>query len=293
MSTRRRGASAGRAALNWLVTLVLLAGRLASAQNPATGPAEDGEPIDDEGSRRYTVEFIIFEYTAAAGGTSEIFLPDELPPDLTRGSVEAENPGELPETALPPEFELPAALVPDEPLEEIRIRQQVEMLPLEPEDYTLTGIYNKLVQLDAYRPVMHGGWTQATAERDVAPPIRLRALGEPPLRLDGSLTLYLGRFLHLVVDLTLDDDLPRAVSPRDSRVPSYGDNRSGFGYDDLDVRRQPIRYRISEDRIVKNGDLRYFDHPKFGVLAKVTRHEADTADQENPAALPADPSASR
>ncbi len=35
----------------------------------------------------------------------------------------------------------------------------------------------------------------------------------------------------------------------------------------------PIRYRIFEDRIVKNGDVRYFDHPKFGVIAKITRFE--------------------
>ncbi len=33
---------------------------------------------------------------------------------------------------------------------------------------------------------------------------------------------------------------------------------------------------------MKNGELRYFDHPKFGVLAKVTRveepEEEDTGD---------------
>ena len=34
---------------------------------------------------------------------------------------------------------------------------------------------------------------------------------------------------------------------------------------------RPVYYRIQENRIVKNGDLRYFDNPKFGVLAKVTR----------------------
>ena len=32
-----------------------------------------------------------------------------------------------------------------------------------------------------------------------------------------------------------------------------------------------------EDRIVKHGEVRYFDHPKFGVVAKVLRLDA-TAD---------------
>ena len=36
-----------------------------------------------------------------------------------------------------------------------------------------------------------------------------------------------------------------------------------------------MRFRIQEDRIVKNGETRYFDHPKFGVVAKVTRVEEE------------------
>jgi hypothetical protein len=37
---------------------------------------------------------------------------------------------------------------------------------------------------------------------------------------------------------------------------------------------------INENRILKNGELRYYDHPKFGVLAKVTRVEED--EEEDP-----------
>jgi hypothetical protein len=32
-----------------------------------------------------------------------------------------------------------------------------------------------------------------------------------------------------------------------------------------------VRYRITEDRIMRDGDIRYFDHPRFGMLARVTR----------------------
>jgi hypothetical protein len=37
----------------------------------------------------------------------------------------------------------------------------------------------------------------------------------------------------------------------------------------------PIRYSISEDRIFRNGELRYYDHPRFGVLARITRFEEE------------------
>ena len=37
---------------------------------------------------------------------------------------------------------------------------------------------------------------------------------------------------------------------------------------------------LLENRIVKNGELRYFDHPKFGVIAKITRVDEAEADEE-------------
>ena len=37
-----------------------------------------------------------------------------------------------------------------------------------------------------------------------------------------------------------------------------------------------VFYRISEDRILRNGETRYYDHPKFGLLARVTRVEEET-----------------
>ena len=105
------------------------------------------------------------------------------------------------------------------------------------------------------------------------------ALAEPPERLSGSFTLYLSRYLHLVVDLTLEElranGEPVAI---DESGFAYSDNRFGAGYDD--VQPSPVRYRIQEDRIFKNGDLRYFDHPKFGVLAKITRVEEE--EQQEP-----------
>jgi hypothetical protein len=98
-------------------------------------------------------------------------------------------------------------------------------------------------------------------------------LGRVPEGLGGRLTLYLGRYLHLVVDLELD--APGAVNPiagTGEPLSSYRDDRLGNspgGFADPG----PVRYRINEDRILRSGELRYFDHPKFGVLAKVMRVE--------------------
>ena len=105
----------------------------------------------------------------------------------------------------------------------------------------------------------------------------LRRFAEPPEGLDGALTLYLSRYLHLVVDLQLE--APRADDPPPEPVPAFGDYPA-FQDDGLFEEPGAAYYRIQENRILRNGELRYYDHPKFGVLALVTRVEEE--EEETP-----------
>lgn len=249
--------------------------------------AESADPdlliAPEEEVRRYSVEVIIFEFNDGATEAGEVFLPDEIP-----------LPDEQPAEPLISEIELPdyrtqlrdyneqlRALRDYEntPLEEIQLHGPVDVFLLQPEEYTLTDEYQRLQRLDAYKPLMHAGWVQTTAEPDIAPAIRLRRLGNPPLKLDGSLTLYLSRYLHLVVDLALHAEglAPGAAIETTAEaedVPYYGDSRyPDDGIGSVKAAAPQVHYRILEDRIFKNGDLRYFDHPKFGVLARIARYE--------------------
>jgi hypothetical protein len=157
-------------------------------------------------------------------------------------------------------------------IEEIPAIRRIDFRLLEPAQYTMCNIYSKLEKLDAFRPILHTGWTQTTVERDLTAPVRLRMLGNVPLKLDGDLTLYLSRYLHLVVNLQMD-----AVSLQP--VQSYSPQDSSWS-DKPDLRPAPVRYSIFEDRIFKSGELRYFDHPKFGVLVRITRHESTENDTD-------------
>jgi hypothetical protein len=250
---------------------------------------------------------IVFEYAESALSGDEGFLPDELPED------------EPPLPMLPPSFGDPAIVVDtdvpvaiddaeftDEERLEILLSEELEELPshilqtqlkvLDPEQHAMTDIYDKLVELDAYKPIMRVAWTQATFERDQTLPIHLRRLGDPPLRLDGILMLYLSRYLHLVVDLALESETAPPASPGDGLPRYYGDARTPHAID-YDYAREtaPVRYRIAEDRIFRNGELRYYDHPRFGVLARITRFEEQALDTDElfllPGELPAEDSA--
>lgn len=171
--------------------------------------------------RRYTVEMIVFTYAEDIGSGGEIFVADP-PPDE-------------------------AAALRDNGF--ARLRRS---------DFTMGDIRARLDRLDAYRPVMHFGWTQTTYPAELTRSIKLSSLTTPAGGFNGTVKLYLSRFLHLVVDLQMETEAERLA---DTVAPA-----AAFGY------------RIQEDRIFRSGELRYFDHPKFGVLAKVSRvEEVDNA----------------
>ena len=232
---------------------------------------------------RYTVELIVFTYRSVDSGSNEIFVPDkpklvpdaeeELPADVSQnafGDIPKEIPSDSPDAGRPSRT--------DALNEQVRERERIELHLLRPDAYTMDDIYRKLERLDAYRPIMRTAWTQTTPPKEVSPAVRLRALGSPPPGLDGSVSLYRGRYLHLVVDLALDADGGHQSTTATDRLIAYGDDRARNrdGNPEMDaILRQPVRYRIFEDRIMKTGDIRYFDHPRFGVVARVTRPEGN------------------
>lgn len=211
------------------------------------------DDLDDEMPevRRYTVEMIIFRYAQDVSIGTEIFPGDKPPADDLLATEEPD-------------------LVDAEPVEEIRrFYRDIEIELLAGDDYSMGDILRRLERLEVYEPLMHFGWTQATWPDEDTLPIELETMGRPPTGLTGTLRLYLGRYLHLVVDLELDGpDAPAGSSP----PPVYGDYRSLNDLGDS-AAPGPVHYRIEEDRILRSGELRYFDHPKFGALAKVTRVE--------------------
>ena len=251
-------------ALSWLLC------GIPCAQAQTVTPEAPAEAVEAaEAARHYTVEMIIFEYAESAQDGHELFIAEAIEPPS-----DAPVEGELVFTDMPATVD--NSVQGNKPsLAEIPLSRQIGLSLLDPAQYTMHDIYRKLRTLDAYKPILHTAWTQTTVEKELTPPIRLRMLGNAPLRLDGYLTLYLSRYLHLVVDLALDAE-PSAQSYTGNAVASAeASSQGGYIYTDKpDLLPSTVRYRILEDRIFKSGDLRYFDHPKFGVLAKVTRDES-------------------
>ena len=265
--------------MNKTVTFLLLAlfttvvsVQVVSAQTaPATSAdtAIAGEEVPEV--RRYTTEIIIFAYGQNVSTGSEIFVPD-VPPGALLDGVSLES--------------IPGVSEERQPVGENaagKEKRKFELVMLPKDDFQLVKIYDRLRRLDAYKPLLHFGWTQPTYPKDETEARPLSSFVTPPQGLTGEITLYLSRFLHLAVNLQLDaPETAGAARANDSRryAPSDYDSSGRAAYSDEPEPFYPIRYRIEEDRIFRNGELRYFDHPKFGVLAKITRVEE--AEPEEP-----------
>jgi hypothetical protein len=284
------------------VAAVVYAGIAVAQQQRAPSAVQLEE--EQEEVRRYSVELIVFEYLDNTGST-ELFEPEEpLIPDAgdmpitdmgdygtgvaedLRGDqpvgIEMEEPA-VEESREPGMSDERLAEMLLEPLEEFSTLEKAGFVILDPEDYQLDDIYNRLQRLDAYRPLMRGAWIQPALEQSQTIPLKLRRIGNPPLRLDGTVTLYLSRFLHLVVDMSLEEKGPVRPMGDDRRIRNFGDDR--FNARSMFVT-PSIYYRIQEDRILRSGELRYYDHPKFGVLAQVERiEEASPASTDDTADL--------
>ena len=102
----------------------------------------------------------------------------------------------------------------------------------------------------------------------------------PPLRASSSSRNLAEDDESFLAVAILHDSYVTTGARTDGAAVQYGDERGQYRDEyrrDSYVREPlyaPLRFRISENRLFKNGETRYYDHPKFGVVAKVLLFEA-------------------
>ncbi|HEY6452009.1 MAG TPA: CsiV family protein [Steroidobacteraceae bacterium] len=108
---------------------------------------------------------------------------------------------------------------------------------LSPADYRLGAIDNALRGSGAWHPIAHAAWVQTAANWGTHIGIALADVGIGAPGLSGMVYLERATYLHLGLDITLQEGAP---------------------------------YTINEMRSVKYNEKQYFDHPAFGVIAMVS-----------------------
>lgn len=111
----------------------------------------------------------------------------------------------------------------------------------------LSKAVEKMNDSGDYRIIAHQRWVQNADAKSDARRARINVRTEESGSLDGTITFYMSRFLHLDINLLLQE------------------NVSSFMSDETKTR----NYRIAEARRIKTSDVNYFDHPEFGVLVQI------------------------
>lgn len=101
---------------------------------------------------------------------------------------------------------------------------------------SLQGIYDKLRRSPGYRPLLMLAWVQSVKSNSLGTAVQIQ---NPSGSINGFFRLQRGHYLHMITDLEF--------SPDGTQI-----------------------YRLNEKRRFKLNETHYLDHPKFGVIARVS-----------------------
>lgn len=111
---------------------------------------------------------------------------------------------------------------------------------VEKDELSLKKSYSKLARGTDYQPIMHVAWIQKVNSNSYSRAVRIR---NRERTINGFFMLQRGHLVHMIADIE--------YSPND------------------EYENAPI-YRLNEKRRFKLNETHYLDHPKFGILARVS-----------------------
>lgn len=189
-------------------------------------------------------DFALMDYTAIADPLAGSAGDDERDARFTDRDLASGEPGML-------ATELEDAEEP-EPGREPQIIEDEEQ-------WQLADMIERINNSRDFQLLTYQVWQQDGVLFAEAEPFVLHTISNDEGLLEGTATLSLSRFLHLLVEI---EWLPREKNEGFSLYPGLAG-----------LIAQPTPYAIKESRLMQRGDIHYFDHPLFGVIALITRVE--------------------
>ena len=217
----------------------------------ALAPTAQGQQPDTaevpEPAREFEVEIIVFEYVSGAVGAREDWQYIDRGRDRVQSQLKTERASV---------FDSMSDLAPNadqEPANEDPNAEPKPLVwtPIALEDRTLSETFARMRNSRDYRPLVHAAWTQTVYGQTDMTTLALDRVAGLPNGLSASASLYVERFLHLTLDLELSKPM------------------GAEGGSDNGVRN--VRYRISEKRKMRSGETHFFDHPRFGAVALISK----------------------
>lgn len=147
-------------------------------------------------------------------------------------------------------------------------------------DFSLSEEVSKIARSRDFRVIGTKSWFQTVKNIDRAQHIFIDSNFFKGTRIFGFLKLYKERFLHFNLNLYLSE-----LDPSKEQIENLisGKNFSGdnLQIDLFEEKNQSLLFQVQHSKKFRSGELHYVDHPKFGMLIKLTKAQQESFSPDN------------
>jgi len=147
-------------------------------------------------------------------------------------------------------------------------------------EFSLSAEVSKIARSRDFRVISTKSWFQNIKDKDAAELIFIDSDFFKGTRIFGFFQLYKERFLHFNTKLYLSELDP--LFSQDERL-MVGKNvfNEEKELDLYEEKNQKVLYEVVHSKKFRSGELHYVDHPKFGMLLKLTKAQKKISSPDN------------
>ena len=147
-------------------------------------------------------------------------------------------------------------------------------------EFSLSAEVSKIARSRDFRVISTKSWFQNIKDKDTAELIFIDSDFFKGTRIFGFFQLYKERFLHFNTKIYLSELDP--LFTQDERL-MIGKNvfNEEKELDIYEEKNQKVLYEVMHSKKFRSGELHYVDHPKFGMLIKLTKAQKKISSPDN------------
>ena len=137
-------------------------------------------------------------------------------------------------------------------------------------EFSLSAEVSRIARSRDFRVISTKSWFQNIKNKDEAKLIFIDSDFFKGTRIFGFFQLYKERFLHFNSKLYLSELDPSTTQEEKFIVGKniYDDEKE---FDIFEEKNQKVLFEVKHSKKFRSGELHYVDHPKFGMLVKLTK----------------------
>ena len=140
----------------------------------------------------------------------------------------------------------------------------------------LQEIKEKIKRSAGMRVLAHESWIQPIGSDQTSIMIQGGAERGEKYELEGFITIYRKRFLHVMTDLWFTKSATKYKEKRDLSGAPLRDSPKGNLFTEASNSSSFKTHVMKQQRRVRAAELHYLDHPFFGLVLKITRFSKDS-----------------